>query len=90
MKRERAVWNDEEDEIIASRPKVTNKYGAKVNGQEYNQSLRTQFQYVTIYPYFLIYSLDRYMAARSGLHPNRMISWLTTNPTSKPFLHLPV
>jgi hypothetical protein len=45
MKRERAVWNDEEDDIIASRPKTTKSYGSKKPGLDFHGSLRAEFQY---------------------------------------------
>jgi len=45
MKRERAVWNDEEDEVISTRPKTTKSYGSKKADLDYHGSLRAEFQY---------------------------------------------
>ena len=48
MKRERAVWQDEEDLAISSRPRVTRSLGSKSKDLDYHGSLRAEFQYVFI------------------------------------------
>lgn len=47
MKRERAVWNDEEDELITiAKNSSTKAYGRKPLSQDYADNLRMEYQYV--------------------------------------------
>ena len=47
MKRERAVWKDDEDEVVDTKMASTARYGRKQKAETHTASLRAEFQYVT-------------------------------------------
>ena len=53
MKRERAVWEDEEDQVVSSRNRTTKSYGSKQKDLDYHGSLRAEFQYVVLGRHFI-------------------------------------